>query len=216
MCTYYRVLGYDPFSVAIPVTFHIKSQNDPEYENFVKMFSDLDAKKQSNVWIVKPGENSNRGCGIEVANKLSEIRQLVNTNSRSNDNRTSIVQLYIDKPLLISGRKFDIRAYAMLTSTNGIMKGYMYRDCYFRTSSKPFDLSNLQNRFIHLTNDAIQVNSEDYGKFENANKLSINDFQRFLDVNHLEKNICFMRDLFPQLERLVTDSFRAVFRKIDP
>ena len=52
----------------------------------------------------------------------------------------------------------------------------MYRDCYFRTSSKQFDLNNLQSRFIHLTNDAVQVNSEDYGKFENANKLSINDF----------------------------------------
>jgi hypothetical protein len=25
-----------------------------------------------------------------------------------------------------------------------------------------------------------------------------------------------MRDLFPQMERLVTDSFRAVYRKIDP
>jgi tubulin monoglycylase TTLL3/8 len=76
---------------------------------------------------------------------------------------------------LISGRKFDVRAYAMLTSTNGLLKGFMYRDCYFRTSSKPFDLSNL-DRFIHLTNDAVQVNDEDYGKFENANKLSINDF----------------------------------------
>jgi len=64
----------------------------------------------------------------------------------------------------------------MLTSINGILKGYMYRDCYFRTSSKIFDLNNLQNKYIHLTNDAVQVISEDYGKFENANKLSINDF----------------------------------------
>ena len=104
----------------------------------------------------------------------------------------------------------------MLTSNNKVMKGYMYRDCYFRTSSKAFDLTNLSNRFIHLTNDAIQVNSEDYGKFENANKLSINDFQKFLDQNHANKSICFMRDLFPQLERLVTDSFRAVYKKIDP
>jgi tubulin---tyrosine ligase len=86
------------------------------------------------------------------------------------------VQKYLEKPLLISGRKFDVRAFAMLTSTNGVLKGYMYRDCYFRTSSKPFDLSNLQSRFIHLTNDAVQQNSEDYGKFESANKLSINDF----------------------------------------
>jgi len=91
------------------------------------------------------------------------------------------VQKYLERPLLVSGRKFDIRAYAMLTSVNGVLKGYMYRDCYFRTSSKQFDLSNLQSRLIHLTNDAIQMNSEDYGKFESANKLSINDFQRYLD-----------------------------------
>jgi hypothetical protein len=35
------------------------------------------------------------------------------------------------------------------------LKGYMYRDVYFRTSSKPFDLKNLSNRLIHLTNDAV-------------------------------------------------------------
>lgn len=91
----------------------------------------------------------------------------------------------------------------------------MYRDVYFRTSSKLFDLHNLNNRFIHLTNDAIQMSSEDYGKFENANKLSINDFQRYLDTNHEEKKISFMRDLYPRMERLVTDSFRAVYKLID-
>jgi len=48
-----------------------------------------------------------------------------------------------------------VRAYAMLTSTNGILKGYMYRDVYFRTSSKPFTLTNLSNRYVHLTNDAV-------------------------------------------------------------
>jgi hypothetical protein len=30
------------------------------------------------------------------------------------------------------------------------------------------------------------------------------------------KSVCFMRDLFPVMERLVTDSFRAVHKKIDP
>jgi hypothetical protein len=35
---YYRVLGYDPFNVAIPLTFHIKSQNDPEYSRFERIF----------------------------------------------------------------------------------------------------------------------------------------------------------------------------------
>lgn len=29
---------------------------------------------------------------------------------------------------------------------------------------------------IHLTNDAVQKHSEDYGKYESANKLSFTDF----------------------------------------
>jgi tubulin--tyrosine ligase len=35
-------------------------------------------------------------------------------------------------------------------------------------------------------------------------------------LNHEEKNVNFMRDLFTQMERLVTDTFRAVFNKVDP
>ena len=52
------------------------------------------------------------------------------------------------------------------------MKGYFYEDGYIRTSCVEFDLDNLDNRFIHLTNDAVQKKAEDYGKFENGNKLS--------------------------------------------
>ena len=45
MSIYYKALGHDPFDVAIPITFHIKSQNDPQYANFVKKFTELEAKK---------------------------------------------------------------------------------------------------------------------------------------------------------------------------
>ena len=34
---------------------------------------------------------------------------------------------------------------------------------------------------IHLTNDAVQKKSDDYGKFEAGNKLSYLDFQKYLD-----------------------------------
>ena len=59
------------------------------------------------------------------------------------------------------------------------------------------------------------MNSEDFGKYESANKLSINDFQKYLDSAMPEKHVNFMRDLFPRMERLITDSFRAVFNKVD-
>jgi hypothetical protein len=50
-----------------------------------------------------------------------------------------------------------------------------------RTSSKEFSMNNLSNKYVHLTNDAIQKNSDDYGKFENANKLSFNDFDKYFE-----------------------------------
>jgi hypothetical protein len=42
MCAYYRNLGYDPFEVAIPLTFHIKSTNDSDYIEFSKKFKRLE------------------------------------------------------------------------------------------------------------------------------------------------------------------------------
>ena len=155
--TYYRAMGINPFEVAIPLTFNVKTpiNTDSEYIRFTRAYKQYEKQKDANIWIIKPGENSNRGTGIQVASNFSEIRSIIQQLSQKNGNRTSIVQKYLDKPLLIHNRKFDIRGYALITSINGKLKGYMYRDCYFRTSSKQFDLTNLHSRYIHLTNDAI-------------------------------------------------------------
>ena len=85
-------------------------------------------------------------------------------------------------PFLYQKRKFDIRSYICVTSINGYQKGYWFQDGYIRTASKEFNMKNLNNKFIHLTNDAVQKYHEDYGKFEPANKLSFADFQRYLDA----------------------------------
>lgn len=89
--------------------------------------------------------------------------------------KTYIIQKYIDHPLLIHKRKFDFRCYAVITSINGHLKGYFYEDAYIRTSCKEFDLDNF-SKYIHLTNDAVQKFSQDYGKYENGNKMSLGDF----------------------------------------
>ena len=38
----------------------------------------------------------------------------------------------------------------------------------------------MEDKFIHLTNDAIQKNCEQYGKYEEGNKLTFNELQRYL------------------------------------
>lgn len=43
----------------------------------------------------------------------------------------------------------------MLTSINGSLKGFAYHDGYVRTSSREFNLDDVSDPFIHLTNDAI-------------------------------------------------------------
>ena len=59
---YYEAIGEDPFN-ALPVTFHIKTGlDDPEWLKFQQYFENN--KDKQNIWIIKPGENSNRGQGI--------------------------------------------------------------------------------------------------------------------------------------------------------
>ncbi len=98
---------------------------------------------------------------------------------------------------MIKKRKFDIRCYGLFSTVNGIQKGYFYNDGYIRTSCKEYNTNNLNNKFIHLTNDAIQKRSDDYGKFENGNKLSFKEFQKYLDANFASMNIDFYRDMLP-------------------
>lgn len=223
MQAYYQSRNEDVFS-ALPLTFLIQEgKNDPEFARFEKYFADLEAEKAAgggrvvhSLWIVKPGENTNCGHGIHVASDLEEIRGLVSgITTSSGHKRTFIIQKYIEKPLLVNKRKFDIRCYGLLTCFNGHVQGYFYHDGYLRTSSKEFTLKNVSNRFIHLTNDAVQKKSEDYGRFENGNKLSFPEFQRYLEANFTEQ-IDFWRDLWPRIKQLMTDSFQAVSRHVDP
>jgi len=86
---------------------------------------------------------------------------------------TYIIQKYIENPLLYKQWKFDIRIFTILTSYNGTLRAFFFEECgYIRTSCKEFSLDNLQSKYVHLTNDAVQQHSENYGKFENGNKVS--------------------------------------------
>ena len=75
-----------------------------------------------------------------------------------------VVQEYIERPMLVGGtnwfnsplRKFDIRMFGLVQIVDSIhFRGYFYKEGYIRTSSYEYDLNNLQNTNIHLTNDAV-------------------------------------------------------------
>ena len=59
-------------------------------------------------------------------------------------------------------------------------RGYFYKEGYIRTSSFAYDTTDLTDRDVHLTNDAIQITAPDYSKWEQGNKVSFKDFAHFL------------------------------------
>eukprot|EP00347_Sterkiella_histriomuscorum_P006796 403351400 len=81
-----------------------------------------------------------------------------------------VVQKYIEKPLLFKNRKFDLRVWALI---NYDMKCYVFKQ----------DINNqliiskgmLYKIYVHLTNNAIQKNSDNYGKFEDGNQISLKE-----------------------------------------
>jgi hypothetical protein len=59
----------------------------------------------------------------------------------------------------------------MITCVNGQIKGYWYEYGYIRTTSFEYSLKNNRS-CVHLTNDAVQKQLPEYGKYEKGNKLS--------------------------------------------
>lgn len=90
-----------------------------------------------NIWIVKPGELTNRGNGITVIDEIYELDGIIKAESQHENGaqKTFIVQLYIDRPFLYKRRKFDIRHYMLITQLHGVMKAYWHQEGYIRTSS---------------------------------------------------------------------------------
>ena len=132
---YYDSLKEDPFAI-LPITFHLKGLDDPEYKNFQESYADFsaqiscaktEAEKKNltyprNLWILKPGENTNKGRDIIVLENEEQVKAEVRSQSCV-AGRTFILQKYIERPLLYQKRKFDIRCFMLVTSMNQKMRG---------------------------------------------------------------------------------------------
>ncbi|KXZ48029.1 TTL4 protein [Gonium pectorale] len=116
------------------------------------------------VWIAKPAA-LNRGNGIVVLNSLDAVMEHLKSRPEGS---TIILQKYIERPLLLGGRKFDIRAYVLVDPHGGV---WFHKESYCRTSSTPYDGSDLANRAAHLTNDAVQKHTSSYHAYEDHCKL---------------------------------------------
>mmetsp|Transcript_30756 Transcript_30756/g.36104 ORF Transcript_30756/g.36104 Transcript_30756/m.36104 type:complete len:110 (-) Transcript_30756:31-360(-) len=68
--------------------------------------------------------------------------------------KTWVIQKYIENPMLILNRKFDIRVWVVIPTWNPL-RIYIFNECYFRFSCNDYDPRCPQNLFSHLTNNSV-------------------------------------------------------------
>lgn len=121
-----------------------------------------DAQHCENIWIVKPAAKS-RGRGITTFNDLPKLLKYVEAGSGLSTQW--IVQKYMENPLTIAKRKFDMRQWVLVTDWNPLTI-YFYHECYARFSVDEYTTNNqeLDNCYVHLVNNSIGKNSENFHK----------------------------------------------------
>lgn len=68
---------------------------------------------------------------------------------------------------------------------------------------------------IHLTNDAVQKKGDSYGKHQKGNKVSYEDFQKYLDTNY-KKKYDFVKKTLHKMKKIALTAVQATFLLLDP
>jgi hypothetical protein len=85
----------------------------------------------------------------------------------------------------------------------------MYKNSYVRTSATEYTRDSL-DRAVHLVNDYVQKHEENYGKYEDSNKLSFDEFRAIMASHGKD----FDRDVWPQIQQHTRHVFRATLSKL--
>ncbi|XP_048510211.1 tubulin monoglutamylase TTLL4-like [Athalia rosae] len=123
-------------------------------EEFDRLRCVWETRRTGNKWILKPPASS-RGRGVSVVSRWTQIPR-----KRS----STLIQRYLSRPKLINDSKFDIRVYALVTDFDPL-KIYIYEEGLVRFACVSYDrsdLTQLGNRFMHLTNYSVNKFCPDY------------------------------------------------------
>lgn len=164
----------------------------------------LNARPQSeldgSVWILKPGRKS-RGRGITLHSSLSSVHITARAD------RSFVVQKYLERPLLIHKRKFDIRLWALITGVKPLQL-WVYEKCYIRFSVLDYDLTNLDNRFVHLTNNSVSKDAAEFSDNEIQGCMwSLRKFRKYME-KRFDAGV-WTQQISPRVKAIITQTIRA-------
>jgi len=159
----------------LPMTYTLPA----DYSLFVEEFR----RNPNTMWIMKPCSKA-QGKGIFIVNKLSQTKKWANQQRWANMPMKEgyVVSRYIDNPLLVGGKKFDLRMYVLVLSYRPL-QALVYREGFARFCNVKYssDADAMDNPFVHLTNVAVQKNNEDYNS-NHGGKWSVDNLCLYVEA----------------------------------
>jgi tubulin polyglutamylase TTLL9 len=181
--------------------------------NEIALFMDEYKKNQNAMWIMKPVAKA-QGKGIFMVTNISQIiswRNQLKGGQENFINETFIAQRYIMNPLLVGGKKFDLRIYSLVTNYNPLTV-YLYRTGFARFTHHRYSTNSddISNTLIHLTNVAVQKNSENYDKVTGG-KWDLRSLKIYLMSKYGRDRI---NVLFGDIQNIILKSLQSVQKVI--
>jgi len=164
-----------------------------------------------NVWIAKPGGKS-RGRGIELFNDLPSLMKYCSPLK----GEKWLVQKYIERPMLIMKRKFDVRQWVLVTDWNPLVV-WFYGECYLRFTADDFDLDNL-SIYAHLSNNSISK----YAERDRTDEITLAGNMWTVDrfKQHLKETLgsgqVWDDQIVPQMKNIVRHTLAAAQGEVKP
>ncbi|XP_072888505.1 protein polyglycylase TTLL10-like isoform X4 [Hemitrygon akajei] len=190
--TFSRFMKLDEF---YPETYRmvIKSERHAFYQAF----------QEGQIWISKPAESS-QGKGIFLLKTLDDLKAFHEKLESTKENPyirmcfynspiNRIVQRYIDEPLLLEGRKFDVRSYFLIACSSPFVT--FFRHGYAKLTCNEYN-PNSDDLTDHLTNQFIQKKNPRYSDMKEDTVWSmehLNDYinEKYMQAKQLPKDWVF-------------------------
>lgn len=108
-----------------------------------------------------------------------------------NNGEQYVVQRYMHKPYLIDGLKFDMRIYVLVYGVDPL-RVFVFREGLARFATEQYQppiKQNMENMFMHLTNYAINKQSDNFEKnqdeedMESGHKRSVTAVLKYIEEN---------------------------------
>ncbi len=158
-----------------------------------KKFKDYKISK-NNLWLIKPADGM-IGNGIKILTNFSDLYD------------RGVVTKYIHNPLLLNGKKFDLRLYVLITSFLPL-KIYLNKEGLVRITTKYFtlDKNNYNNSFIHLTNTGVNKKNKNYIFSKNFTDENSNKWSLATLKNYLKRNGINYKKIFYKIKDIIIKS----------